>query len=260
MPRNDLAGAAVSALVEAVEITPKPGLRDGRGPGTGPGRMDLATARWAAKALHPGLAAMAASARRSGTPSRELRMELGAIGRATERSARLAACGTAVHRGAVWTLGLLVAAAALEPHDIPGTAKTLAALPDRGAPRRPTVGSSVAAKYGAAGAKGEARAGFPHARRALSTLRTKGNDARLDALIGIMSTLQDTGPLYTAGPAGLRLVQAGARAVLEAGGTGTDAGREALAVLEGDLRRHQLRAGGSEPLLAAALFLDRLDR
>lgn len=54
----DLAEAAVSALVEAVEITPKPGLTDGRGPGTGPGCTDPATARWAAKALYQGLAAL----------------------------------------------------------------------------------------------------------------------------------------------------------------------------------------------------------
>lgn len=258
MPRNDLAEAAVGALVEAVEITPKPGLTDGRGPGTGPGGIDLATARWAAKALHPGLTAMAAAARRGRTPGRELREELGEIGRATERSVRLATGGTAVHRGALWALGLLVAAATLEPDDPTGTAKSLAALNDRRAPRRPTVGSGVASTYGAAGARGEARAGFPHARRALSTLRGTKDGARLDALIGIMSTLQDTGPLHTAGPAGLRLVQSGARAVLEAGGTGTDAGREAVAVLEADLRRHRLRPGGSEPLLAAALFLDRI--
>ncbi|MER5275897.1 triphosphoribosyl-dephospho-CoA synthase [Streptomyces sp. NPDC002809] len=258
MRRNDLAEAAVGALVEAVEITPKPGLTDGRGPGVGPGCTDPATARWAAKALYPGLTAMAAAARRGHAPGRELRQELGEIGRATERTVRLAAGGASVHRGAVWALGLLVAAATLEPDDPTGTAKSIAALNDRNAPRRPTAGSGVASTYGAAGAKGEARAGFPHARRALSTLRSRRDDARPDALIGIMSTLQDTGPLHTAGPAGLRLVQSGARAVLEAGGTGTEAGREAVAVLEADLRRHRIRPGGSEPLLAAALFLDRL--
>ncbi|MFD9292737.1 triphosphoribosyl-dephospho-CoA synthase [Streptomyces sp. NPDC060030] len=59
-----------------------------------------------------------------------------------------------------------------------------------------------------------------------------------------------------AGPHGLRPVQGGARAVLEAGGVGTAGGREALGTLDEKLRARELRAGGSEPLLAAALFLD----
>ncbi|WP_405388922.1 triphosphoribosyl-dephospho-CoA synthase [Streptomyces sp. NBC_01102] len=264
--RNDLAEAAVGALVEAVALTPTPGLTDSRSPG--PGASDAATARWAAKALHPGLAAMAAAAGRTGSATGGLREELGAIGRATERSARRAACGAVQHRGAIWALGLLVSAAALEPGaraaEVTATARSLALFRDRKAPRVPSPGSSVAARYGAAGAKGEARAGFPHARRALETLRgTRGRgtgeeDARLNALLGVMSTLQDTGLLHAAGPHGLRRVQGGARAVLEAGGAGAARGREALRTLDEELRSHGLRAGGSEPLFAAALFLDRI--
>lgn len=264
--RGGLAEAAVSALAEAVALTPTPGLTDGRGPW--PGAPDAATARWAAAALHPGLTAMAAAARRTGSATGQLREELGAIGRATERTALRAACGAVRHRGAVWALGLLVSAAALEPGgtaaEVTATARSLAMLRDRGAPRTPSPGSSVAARYGAAGAKGEARAAFPHARRALETLRGGrgrglGEDGvRLDALLGIMSTLQDTGLLHGAGPRGLRLVQGRARAVLEAGGVGAAGGREALGAMDEDLRARGLRAGGSEPLFAAALLLDRI--
>ncbi|MFJ4120336.1 triphosphoribosyl-dephospho-CoA synthase [[Kitasatospora] papulosa] len=260
MLRSGLAEAAVSALVEAVALT--------RASGPAPGTSDAATARWAAKALGPGLTAMAGAAGRTGCATGPLREELGAIGRATERSARQAACGTAHHRGAIWALGLLVSAAALEPGakaaEVTATARSLALLRDRAAPRVPSRGSSVAARYGAAGAKGEARAGFPHARRALQILRgTRGREfraegARTDALLDVMSTLQDTGLLHGVGPSGLRLVQNGARAVLEAGGVGTAGGREALGTLTVELRARELRAGGSEPLLAAALFLDRV--
>ncbi|MFE4455708.1 triphosphoribosyl-dephospho-CoA synthase [Streptomyces sp. NPDC056796] len=261
-----LAEAAVSALVEAVALTPTPGLTDRAGPG--PGAPDAATARWAALALRPGLAAMAGAAARTGAATGRLREELGAIGRAAERTARVAACGNRQHRGAVWALGLLVSAAALDEGaaaaEVTATARSLALLRDHGAPRVPSPGSSVSARYGAAGAKGEARAGFPHARRALEALRgsrgrgTDEEDARLDALLGVMSTLQDTGLLYRAGPHGLRLVQSGARTVLDAGGTGTATGREALYALDEELRSRGLRAGGSEPLFAAALFLDRI--
>ncbi|MBC2902829.1 triphosphoribosyl-dephospho-CoA synthase [Streptomyces cupreus] len=245
-----LARAAVTALTDQLALTPKPGLPD-------PSHRDHNTLRWSAKALTPGLAAMSAAARRTGEPTPGLRAELGAIGRCTEHSVGLAGGG---HRGALWTLGLLVAAAAIEPREVPATAKRIAAHPDRGAPRRPSRGSSMSAKYGAAGARGEARAGFPHIRRAWAVLAdgTPRPQSRLNALLTIMSTLQDTELLYTAGPTGLRHVQAGARRVLEAGGTGTAAGAKALTALDTDLHNRGWSPRGSAGLMAGALFLDAL--
>ena len=158
--------------------------------------------------------------------------------------------------------------AALDPRagarDVAAAAKRIAAHTDRRAPRRPSRGSSVSAKYGAAGARGEARAGFPHVRRALDTLATARSagategQARLDALLTVMSTLQDTELLYTAGPIGLRHVQAGARGVMEAGGSATEAGAQALAALDTDLHARAWSPRGSAGLLAGALFLDAL--
>ncbi|MBZ3907682.1 triphosphoribosyl-dephospho-CoA synthase [Streptomyces griseiscabiei] len=260
-----LARAAVAALTRQLELTPKPGLPDPRDLGARVTRQDHRALRWSAKALVPGLAAMAACARRNGAATPELRAELGAIGRCTEHSMQRAGGG---HRGATWVLGLLVAAAAMEPgargRELAATAKKIAAHPDRRAPRRPSRGSSVSAKYGAAGARGEARAGFPHVRRALDVLakaRTSGTPepyARLDALLTVMSTLQDTELLYTAGPHGLRTVQAGARAVIDAGGTTTDAGREALTALDTEVQERGWSPRGSGSLLAGALFVDAL--
>jgi triphosphoribosyl-dephospho-CoA synthase len=208
---------------------------------------------------------MAAAARRIGRPTPELRTELGAIGRSTEHSVALAGGG---HRGALWVLGFLVAAAVLDPgakgSEVTATAKRITAHPDRRAPRRPSRGSSVSAKYGAAGARGEARAGFPHVRRALDALATSRSAgasetcARLDALLTVMSTLQDTELLYTAGPHGLRHVQAGARGVLEAGGTATEAGRAALAAFDDDLHTRAWSPRGTGGLFAGALFVDSL--
>lgn len=260
-----LARAAVAALTRQLELAPKPGLPDPRDLDARVTRQDHCSLRWSARALEPGLVAMAAVARRIGGPTPELRTELGAIGRSTEHSVALAGGG---HRGAMWVLGLLVAAAALEPratgNDVTAAAKRIAAHQDRRGPRRPSRGSSVSAKYGAAGARGEARAGFPHVRRALDALaaaRSAGAPepyAWLDALITVMSTLQDTELLHTAGPHGLRHVQAGARGVLEAGGTSTEAGREALSALDDDLHARAWSPRGSGGLLAGALFVDSL--
>ncbi|MGW0756090.1 triphosphoribosyl-dephospho-CoA synthase [Streptomyces sp. NPDC002814] len=260
-----LAQAAVTALTGQLALAPKPGLPDPRDLGARATRQDHRALRWSAKALAPGIAAMAAAARRTGEPTPGLRAELGTIGRGTEHSVGLAGGG---HRGALWALGLLVAAAALDPRagarDVAATAKRLAAHPDKRAPRRPSRGSSVSAKYGAAGARGEARAGFPHVRRALDALTTARSagatedEAQLDALLTVMSTLQDTELLYTAGPLGLRHVQAGAGGVLEAGGTATAAGREALTALDADLHARAWSPRGSAGLLAGTLFLDSL--
>ncbi|MGW9135282.1 triphosphoribosyl-dephospho-CoA synthase [Streptomyces sp. NPDC055681] len=256
-----LARTAVDALLAEVELTPEPGLPDAR-------NADISALRWSARSLAPGLAAMAAAARRTGEPTRTLREELGSIGRCTERSMTVANGGTPLHHGAVWPLGLLVASAALvrgtDVKDITAVARQLAMFPDRRAPRRPTTGSAVATRYGAAGARGEARAGFPHVRRATDALgKARGAglrepQARLDALLTVMSTLQDTGLLHAGGPHGLREVQNGARAVLDAGGTGTEAGWQALRDFDRHLRGRNLSPRGSAQLLAAALFVDFL--
>jgi triphosphoribosyl-dephospho-CoA synthase len=260
-----LARAAVAALTGQLALVPKPGMPDPRDLAARVTRRDHRGLRWSAKALAPGLAAMAAAARRSGEATPRLRAELGAIGRCAEHAVGLAGGG---HRGALWTLGLLVSAAALDPRargaEVTRTAGRIAAHPDRGAPRRPSRGSTVSATYGAPGARGEARAGFPHVRRALTTLsgaRSAGAgeaEARLDALLTVMSTLQDTELLHTAGPLGLRHVQAGARGVLEAGGTATQAGRTALSALDADLHARAWSPRGSAGLLAGALFVDAL--
>ncbi|MEU4654850.1 triphosphoribosyl-dephospho-CoA synthase [Streptomyces sp. NPDC023723] len=265
-PRDtDLAEAAVSALTAQLTLTPKPGLPDPRDLSVRTSCPDHRSLRWSAKALLPGLTAMAAAARRAGRPTALLRAELGSIGRCTEHSLEMAGGG---HRGALWTLGLLVACAALDPSargdSIAEAAKRIVAYRDPGAPRRATHGSAMSVKYGAAGARGEARAGFPHVRRALAVLaasRTAGAteaQARLDALLTVMASLRDSELLYAAGPLGLRQVHATARAVLDAGGTATPAGTEALTALDVDLRRRGLSPRGSAGLLAGALFLDCL--
>ena len=260
-----LADIAVSALIEELALAPKPGLPDPRDLTARATGKDHQALRWSARALEPGLTAMAAAARRAEEPTPLLREELGAIGRCTEHSVDLAGGG---HRGALWTLGLLVAGAALDPSargaEVAATTKRIAAHPDRKAPRRPSHGSTMAVKYGAAGARGEARAGFPHVCRALKALaasRKAGateTQARLDALLTVMSTLRDNEILYTAGPLGLRHVHAGARAVLDAGGTATAAGAEALTALDTDLHARGWSPRGSAGILAGTLFLDAL--
>jgi triphosphoribosyl-dephospho-CoA synthase len=179
--------------------------------------------------------------------------------------------GVNTHRGAIWTLGLLAAAASMAPLEagpasIAALAGRVAAFPDRYSPYETSHGSLVTRRYGVAGARGEARRGFPHvvgvALPALQAARTAGRpeqSARLDALVALIVHVDDTCLLHRGGHAALQDAQTGARAVLAAGGSATVAGRRALWLLEAALLRHNASPGGSADLLAGALLLDSLD-
>jgi triphosphoribosyl-dephospho-CoA synthase len=263
-----LADLAVTALVEEAELTPKPALVDGRGPGAH-ADLDLAMMRRSAQALRTTFAALAGAAFGQ-RPGQALRERLGAVGRAGERVMRAATGGTNTHRGALWTLGLLVAGAAMS--SARGSARRRAASAgavaryrDRYAPAAPTNGSRVQECYGVPGARGEARQGFPHVIGVglprLRAARARGvpeTFARLDALVAVMARLDDTCLLHRGGSDALAAARGGARAVLEAGGTSTPAGWRALRRLDAELLARNASPGGSADLLAATLFLDRL--
>ena len=178
--------------------------------------------------------------------------------------------GSNAHRGAIWVLGLMVAALAMDeadrtPEAVSARAAHLARLPDRHAPAVASHGTAVCRRYGVPGARGEAVAGFPHAllvglpmlyarRRAGVTERC----ARLDALLAIMASLADTCLLHRGGWPALAAAQAGARRVLACGGTATASGWQALLALDAELLRRRASPGGCADLLAACLFLDEV--
>ena len=180
--------------------------------------------------------------------------------------------GSNAHRGAIWSLGLLVAAAAQlserNAAGIAGAAAALARLPDRFVPPRPLLsnGERARLRFGAAGARGEAQAAFPHAIRvglpALRAARDRGapeDCARLDALMAIMASLDDTCLLNRGGQVALQTAKLGALVVLAAGGTAAPAGIERLHQLHAELMVLWASPGGSADLLAVTLFLDRLE-
>ena len=259
-----LANLAVRALLEEAELTPKPALVDRRGSGA---HIDLSLSlmRRSARRLHSYFEAMALTSLQK-IPSQNLREELGVIGRAAERSMLSMTGGINTHRGAIWTLGLLVSAAAMGsrlPAVIAVCAGRLARLPDRNAPNRQSNGSMVRRRYKVSGACGEAQADFPHVVNIglpiLYRSSLKGaaeNQARLDALIAIMMSLNDTCLLHRGGLPALKTARAGAAAVLAVGGTATAQGCRLLQQLDRDLIDRNASPGGSADLLAATLFLD----
>jgi triphosphoribosyl-dephospho-CoA synthase len=266
-----LAGLVRQALIAEAELTPKPGLVDRRGAGA---HIDLSLAimRRSALAIEPYLCQMAfVSLRRH--PSQPLRERLAVIGRDAECAMLKATSGSNSHKGAIWILGLLVSAAAMQDDDkarasaITATAKKIASFEDRATPRLVSHGDVVAKRYCVTGARGEALHGFPHVVDVglpmLHSRRASGateNVARLDTLLSIMSRLDDTCLLYRGGEEALVTAKAGAAAVESAGGSGTAIGSQKLFRLDRRLLELGASPGGSGDLLAATLFLDAVER
>jgi triphosphoribosyl-dephospho-CoA synthase len=261
-----LAGRAVNALIAEALLTPKPALVDGRGSGAHRD-LDLNCLLRSAASLRDTFRRMANCAG-GREPSQSLREELASIGRRGEKAMLVATGGSNAHRGAIWVLGLLVAARAMgesksAPAQTAELAASIARFPDRFAPDAATNGSRVYERYGVAGARGEACQGFPHVVRiglpALRAARSRGIDetcARLDTLMAIMASLEDTCVLHRGGVAALEAAQSGARAVISHGGTSTSAGWSALLALDTDLLARNASPGGCADMLAACLFLD----
>ncbi|HEY0328452.1 MAG TPA: triphosphoribosyl-dephospho-CoA synthase [Rhodopseudomonas sp.] len=263
-----LATLAVESLIAEASLTPKPGLVDGRGSGAH-ADLDLALMHRSARALFPCFSAMAGAVA-GAAPSRQVREQLAAIGRDGEAAMFAATVGINTHKGAIWSLGLLIAGAVMASR--PGDAVEVAAIAGRIArhsdSRMPTDasnGSRVAARYGVPGARGEAQDGFPHVVRvglpALRRARSRGiaeTFARLDALLAIMAVLDDTCLLHRGGRDALDRAKTGAAEILRRGGTSTKPGRDALDQLDVDLLALNASPGGSGDLFAATLFLDSL--
>ena len=265
-----LADLAVDALIDEADLSPKPALVDRRGNGAHTD-LHLGLMHASALSLWPAFKEMAEAAIEFGEVGLPLREAIGLIGREGEAVMLATTGGVNTHRGAIWALGLLVAAAALESTNTKASAVTvraarLALLDDRYAPRPLSHGAQVAQRYGARGAREEAQLGFPAViQRALPQLkrsRAAGHgeqSARLDALLAIMTNLADTCVLYRAGEQGLQTMQLGAQAVLDAGGSASLAGRRRLHDLDEQLIALNASPGGAADLLAACLFIDRIE-
>lgn len=263
-----LANAARDALLDEARLSPKPGLVDSRGNGAHHD-LTLALMERSAHSLAPTFLQLAQHSWQRPADI-ALRETVGRLGREGEQQMMAATDGVNTHRGAIWALGLLVSASAMHgaeahPQQVAHAAAALASLPDARAPKIFSKGLKASRRWQVPGAREEAQAGFPHvmalALPQLRRSRARGageSDARLDALMAVMTSLSDTCVLSRAGMAGLETMQRGARAVLQVGGCATAAGREALARLDAQMLALNASPGGAADLLAAALFIDRV--
>jgi triphosphoribosyl-dephospho-CoA synthase len=265
-----LAEAAVRALIEEANLTPKPGLVDANSSGAHTD-MDLEMLHRSACSLRGSFTDMADAAFRA-KESVFLRNSLSEIGRQGENTILQATGGINTHRGAIWTLGLLCASAAMlvckeiETVSISVQAGRIARLTDSYTVRERSHGKRVQELYGRQGARGEAEGGFRHVVEIglpmLKHSRCQGlteEQARLNCLAAIMAELDDTCLLYRGGLPVLRAAKRGARRVLKSGGVATAEGSWHWEELNRCLLDLHASPGGSADLLAAVLFLDFIE-
>lgn len=266
-----LSSFAVQALIEEVQLTPKPGLVDSVSNGS---HKDLTVGLMekSAAALKNSFfdMAMAASGQE---PSQRLRERLAAIGRYGEQTMLEATGNVNTHRGAIWAIGLLCGAASsllsntgnrlVTADQIVFTAGKIATFDDRYQPLQHSKGGKVRARYKVRSAREEAMEGFPSLRNlALPAWNRYSGEPeyiiRLNVLITLMSAVDDTCILHRSNMKVLRQVKRQAALIIRNGGLGHAENWISYLKLDEYINKEWVSPGGSADLLSAGIFLQKI--
>lgn len=267
-----LARAAVTALHDELKAYPKPGLVSPIDSGAH-ADMDFALMGRSADSLLEPFADLAAAGR-EGSSFDDALMPLGV---AAERRMLAATGGVNAHRGAIFSLGLIVAAVARAGQRAPAAlslelvqatlldqwGEALKAHARRGATAS-SHGALVARKTGRHGARREAALGFPSVFQvgmpAYIQARKAGlddNAASIQTLFVLMASVDDTTVLHRGGLDAGSFVRDSAAAFLADGGCIREGWLERAETLHRAFIARNLSAGGCADLLAATLFVSR---
>ena len=263
----DIAAVAKASLLAELHTWPKPGLVSHIDSGSH-ADMDASSFEASAEAIAPYFTALAAAgARQAAMPA------LREIGLRAESAMLAATRGANTHRGAIFGLGLLCAAAGAAGAQEPAhaLANIVRVRWSRSILRGPiplrSHGTEAWRRFGAGGARAQAAAGFPHVLEvALPALRLARSEVpndpeawRVQAFFALLETVEDTNLLFRGGAAGLRFAQQAAGNFLAQGGITQPFWRERAASVHHDFVARRLSPGGCADLLAMALFLDALE-
>ncbi|WP_082643320.1 triphosphoribosyl-dephospho-CoA synthase MdcB [Methylobacterium sp. GXS13] len=260
-----VANLAHAALIDELETWPKPGLVSPVDSGSHLD-MDAETLRRSAAAIRPYFADLFAAGERG-----EDMGGLRAIGLRAEAAMLAATGGVNAHRGAIFSLGLICAAAGAAGQfraSADARAEAVGCLWGGAIARAPTSmeshGGRVARRYGVGGARAEAAAGFPTVRAvglpALRFGRARAPDdpeaARVHCFFALLAVVDDTNLLHRGGADGLDWARAAAADFLKAGGIATPDWRDRAIAIHRDFVAARLSPGGCADLLATTLFLE----
>lgn len=271
MKPESLARLATRALIYEVSVNPKPGLVDPVSSGPHPD-MSVFTFIDSSLSLQPYLmiCAQAGSGWVGTLP--ELFGALRRAGITAEREMFEATKGVNTHKGAVFSLGILVAAVAFAEHHpetstqcvVQGMLEGLCEHDFAGIKDLPnselTAGERLYVEHGLTGVRGEAEAGYPSVfdvgLPAFKAASGTFNERLLNTLMAIVTKFTDTNLIHRAGTlAILPKAQAQAQAVLDAGGAQSVAGRKLLEQMNEDFLAQNLSLGGSADMLILTIFM-----
>lgn len=265
-----VAAWAERSLILEIETWPKPGLVSHVDTGSHTD-MDADTFRRSASALRPYFAALIDAGMHNASMT-----TLRKIGLRAERAMLSATGGVNTHRGAIFGIGLLCAAAGLREAGLVDASEALGAVVKRrwgreilAGPRLPdSHGEMAGARYGAGGARQEAAQGFPSVYQvglpALHDAQRLAPDhdeaARVQACFSLIAAVEDTNLLHRGGAEGLRFAQHAAQAFLDHGGVGDPAWPRRAQRIHRAFVRRRLSPGGAADLLAMSVFAMKLER
>jgi triphosphoribosyl-dephospho-CoA synthase len=263
-----IAGFAARALREELAAYPKPGLVSHVDRGSHPD-MDV---RWflvSIECLEPYLGRMAQAGAEGGSL-----LALQQIGIAAEEAMLAVTQGKNTHRGAIFCLGLLAAAAGRRAGGWFAPATSLGEIvvhcwgDDLVMPKDlPAVSDGIAMchRHAISGARGEAKRGFPAVFKiGLPVLRGMlGHVPRVVAHIQVFFELfegcEDTTLLKRGGEEGREFARAEVRGFLAQGGVLNPGWKSEAVRIHRAFVARGLTAGGVADLLAATLFVDYLE-
>lgn len=265
-----LADHAVAALIAELELYPKPGLVSPVDSGSHQD-MDHALLRASARGLHRSFQELA----QLGAGGASFDSGLVPLGRIAERRMMEITRGVNTHRGAIFSMGLLVAATAslgTPPYTSDKIRSSLVSKWGNGlkshaeaGAQSSSHGSLAARSSGVGGARQEAALGFPSifdlALPHFTLLEKHGfpfQEAAIETLFLLMSLVPDTNIFHRGGEEGARFVMSQSRLFLEAGGIKNRSWRDLACQIHKEFVARNLSPGGSADLLAGTFFLFRV--
>ena len=266
-----IARLAVRSLYQELALYPKPGLVSFRDSGAHRD-MNAATFMCSLFSLRAYFVAITAAGMREAKFD-----ELQRLGLAAESRMLRATRGINTHRGAIFTHGLLAAAAGsvaarnISPSDenlreiaTANWSRDLRAIAIAGTASA-SHGQLMAAQHGVTGARGEALLGFPSvfgiALPGLRSALARGADtseALLHAFFVLLAETADTNVLFRGGAEGLRFIQTQAGEFLDRGSVFAAGWQQRAEALHRQCSAKNLSPGGCADLLAAAWFVHQL--
>lgn len=249
-----VADLAERALRLELDTTPKPGLVDRRDNGAHKD-MDYALMSKSISALRPYLTRLAVESAKDIDPAK-----IKEIGIEAEKAMLKATGGVNTHKGALFCIGLSVAAASCLACSTGAVeAYSFKELVSRAASEIPsargTHGAEAKRSFKAVGALENARAAYPELFTDwLPYYRSlEGDPFRCHkTLLHIMTTLDDTNILHRRGAEGLAHAEAEAARLLE------DFSESGLSSLNKDFIRENISPGGSADMLSLTIFIESI--